>query len=125
MEYRTVAVQSHSLCHGPLRIPRRRCDPTTPICRSPVAPDPERRWYRQFGVERSTLAGAHPKVVWSAIRGIVGARSNAFHGEGGKDGLPADFLVGPDGALLDVHYGAHAADHWELEQVIALARAIR
>ncbi|WP_438043022.1 hypothetical protein [Sorangium sp. So ce128] len=38
------------------------------------------------------------------------------------DQLPADFLVGPDGALLDVHYGAHAADHWELEQVIALAR---
>lgn len=91
----------------------------------PVVPDPERRWYGRFGVERSALAGAHPKVVWSAIRGMVGAPSNPFDGEGGKDGLPADFLVGPDGALLDVRYGAHAADHWELEQVIALARANR
>ncbi|WP_437729858.1 peroxiredoxin-like family protein [Sorangium sp. So ce1335] len=91
----------------------------------PVVPDPERRWYQRFGVERSALAGAHPKVVWSAIRGMVGAPSNPLDGEGGKDGLPADFLVGPDGAILAVRYGAHAADHWELEQVIALARANR
>ncbi|WP_437970971.1 peroxiredoxin-like family protein [Sorangium sp. So ce260] len=91
----------------------------------PVVPDPERRWYRQFGVERSALAGAHPKVVWSAIRGMVGTRSSPFSGEEGNDGLPADFLVSPDGALLGVHYGAHAADHWELAQVIALARTSR
>src|SRR5690606_9419884 len=59
----------------------------------PVVPDPERRWYQQFGVERSALAGAHPKVMWSALRGMVGTPSNPFRGEGGKDGLPADFLV--------------------------------
>lgn len=88
----------------------------------PVVPDPERRWYRQFGVERSALAAAHPKAVWSALRGMVGTRSNPFRGEGGKDGLPADFLVDRDGTILAAHYGGHAADHWELEHVIALAR---
>lgn len=87
----------------------------------PVVPDPERRWYQRFGVERSALAAAHPKAMWSALRGLVGAPSNPFRGEGGKDGLPADFLVGPGGALVAVHYGRHAADHWELEQVISLA----
>lgn len=87
----------------------------------PVVPDPERRWYQRFGVERSALAGAHPKVVWSAMRGLASVPSNPFRGEGGKDGLPADFLVGPEGVILNVHYGRHAADHWEIEQVIELA----
>ncbi len=91
----------------------------------PVVPDPERRWYRQFGVERSAAAALHPMAMWSAIRGLVSARSNPLHGEGGKDGLPADFLVGPDGTILAVHYGRHAADHWELAQVIELAQEHR
>jgi peroxiredoxin len=87
----------------------------------PVVPDLERRWYRHFGVERSPFAILHPRVMWSALKGLVLARSNPFAGEGGQRGLPADFLVGPDGRLLAVHYGAHANDHWELEHVIALA----
>lgn len=87
-----------------------------------VVPDPSRRWYARFGVERSALAGAHPKVMWSALRGMVGTRSNPFRGEGGKDGLPADFLIDHHGRIRAAHYGRHAADHWELEQVLALAR---
>ena len=89
----------------------------------PVVPDPSRRWYARFGVERSPLAGAHPKVMWSALRGMVQAPSNPFRGEGGKDGLPADFLLDRNGMIVAAHYGRHAADHWELEEVIALTRS--
>lgn len=39
----------------------------------PSVPDPDREWYRTFGVERSLLAAAYPQVMWSAMRGLVGA----------------------------------------------------
>jgi peroxiredoxin len=89
----------------------------------PVVPDPERRWYQRFGVERSTLAVAHPKVMWSAMKGLLLAPSSPFQGEGGQSGLPADFLLGPGGKLLNVHYGRHADDQWEVEDVVDLARS--
>lgn len=88
----------------------------------PVVPDPERRYYELFGVERSALAAAHPSVVWDALRGIVLAPSSPFAGEGGQAGLPADFLVDPRGRLVAVHYGRRANDHWELDELLALVR---
>ena len=40
--------------------------------------------------------------------------------EGGNLGLPADILVGPDGRVVAAHYGAHAGDHWEAGDLLAL-----
>ncbi len=88
----------------------------------PVVPDLERQWYERFGVERSALAVAHPKVMWSAMKGLFGAPSSPFQGEGGQSGLPADFLISPTGEILAAHYGRHADDQWELERVVELAR---
>lgn len=85
----------------------------------PTVPDAERRWYRHFGVERSMLAVAHPQVVWSALRGLVGAPSNPFAGGGDQTGLPADFLIDSDGLIVGTHYGQHADDQWSLEEVLA------
>lgn len=87
----------------------------------PVVPDAERRWYRRFGVERSLRALAHPRAMWEGARGLALAPSNPLRGEGGANGLPADFLVDRDGRLRAVHYGQHAADHWEVEEVVRLA----
>lgn len=83
--------------------------------------DPERRFYRAFRVEQATFAVAHPKVMLSAMRGLFTAPSNPFAGGGGQTGLPADFLLSPGGRLLAVHYGEHAADHWEVEELLRLA----
>jgi hypothetical protein len=83
-------------------------------------PDPERRWYRHFGVERSALAVVHPRVVWSALRGLVSAPSNPFAGGTDQTGLPADFLIDPEGTIVALHYGKHADAQWSLEEVLAL-----
>ena len=88
----------------------------------PVVPDPERHWYRRFGVERSVLAVANPKAIWAAMKGLVGAPSSPFEGEGGINGLPADFLIRPTGEIVAAHYGRHADDQWEVDDVASLAR---
>lgn len=91
----------------------------------PTVPDPERRWYRHFGVERSMLAVAHPQVVWSALRGLVGAPSNPFAGGSDQTGLPADFLIDSGGVIVGTHYGQHADDQWSLDDVLAQAKICR
>lgn len=91
----------------------------------PAVPDPERRWYDFFGVEQATFAVARPQVMWSALKGLALARSNPFAGEGGQRGLPADFLLGPDGRLVDLHYGAHADDQWSVDDVLERVAGMR
>jgi AhpC/TSA family len=86
----------------------------------PTVPDPDRRWYRHFGVERSAFAVAHPRVVWSALRGLASAPSNPFAGGSDQAGLPADFLIDSNGTIVAVHYGKHADDQWSLDEVLAL-----
>jgi hypothetical protein len=36
--------------------------------------------------------------------------------------LPADFLVDAQGRVVAAHYGRHADDHWEVDEVLRLAR---
>lgn len=86
----------------------------------PTVPDPDRIWYREFGTERSWLAVAHVQVVGSALRGLFTERSNPFVGGADQTQLPADFLVSPQGTLAHAHYGQHADDHWEVEELLAL-----
>ncbi len=91
----------------------------------PVVPDLERRWYRMFGVERSLGAVLHPDAAWAGLKGLVSVPSSAFAGEGGHDGLPADFLVDRTGVIRALRYGAHANDQWSVEDVAALASKVR
>jgi hypothetical protein len=87
----------------------------------PCVPDPERRFYEHFGVQRSMLAVAHPRVIGSALRGLVLAPSNPFAGGSEPTGLPADFLLDEGGTIRALHYGKHADDQWSLEEVLSLA----
>ncbi|MBZ4395190.1 peroxiredoxin-like family protein [Myxococcus sp. MISCRS1] len=91
----------------------------------PVVPDPERRWYRHFGVEQSRVSALHPRAMLAAVKGLASVPSNPFAGEGGAQGLPADFLLDATGRVLALHRGRHADDHWEVEDVLALARTAR
>ena len=88
-----------------------------------VVPDPEKQWYRRFGVEASLGAMLHPKAMWAAMRGMVQAKMNPLAGEGGMSGLPADVLLDAAGRVLAVKYGAHADDSWSVDEVLALASA--
>lgn len=85
-----------------------------------VVADPHRELYRAFGVGRSVRSIAHPRSWVAALRGwrpSLGLRA----GNGGHLGMPADFLIGPDGDVLAAHYGTHAYDQWTVDRVIELA----
>jgi hypothetical protein len=96
-----------------------------------VVPDPQRRLYREFGVESSRRALLNPRV-WPAILRAV-ARSSwallrgrerppSLNPAGGRLGLPADFLIAPDGTVLASKYGEHAYDQWSVDELLHLVK---
>ncbi|WP_086827135.1 peroxiredoxin-like family protein [Allokutzneria sp. NRRL B-24872] len=96
-----------------------------------VIADPERRYYREFGVEAGRRALLHPKT-WGAILSgtaftLLGKfRPPAAKQEGGRLGLPADFLIDQDGRVLAEKHGEHAYDQWSVDELLALvSRAAR
>lgn len=83
--------------------------------------DPSKVLYRQFGVEASLRALLHPAVLSAGIRGILVTGKFYKKAENGILGLPADFLIGPTGEVLASHYGAHAFDNWDADELLRLA----
>ena len=84
--------------------------------------DPNKHLYREFGIEFSLLSILNPKSWWSGIKGL--ARFPGIPHEKGQShlGLPADFLIAPNGEVLDCYYGKHADDHWSVDQVLQKGR---
>lgn len=85
--------------------------------------DREKRYYRQFGVESSwkfASATAVRAALGSILRGNFGLKIT-----GGPLGLPAEFLVAPDGRIKAAHYGKHAYDQWPVQTLLDLARGSR
>lgn len=91
----------------------------------PVVPDLERTWYTRFGVERSLASWLHPVAQWRGAKGMVLVPSKAFVGEGGHDGLPADFLLDGENRLLACRYAAHAADDWSVDDLFREVDKVR
>jgi peroxiredoxin len=85
--------------------------------------DPGKALYRQFGVVTSWLAPLHPAVLWAGFRGVLATRKLYKKAEHGILGLPADFLIAPDGEVRAAHYGRHAYDNWDADQLLRLAGA--
>jgi len=83
--------------------------------------DPGKALYRQFGVEESWLAPLHPAVLWAGFRGVLATGKLYKRAENGILGLPADFLIAPTGKVLAAHYGRHAYDNWDADQLLRLA----
>ncbi len=90
-----------------------------------AVPDPDRHFYRLVGAEQSPFAVVHPKVMGAAVAGFFGARSNPLAGGRDQTQLPADLLLTPDGTVAAVHYGTHANDQWELDELLARFRDAR
>ena len=95
-----------------------------------VVADPGRVLYREFGVEYGPRALLDPRG-WPTIARAVAREVRAVRRrdrpapptrpEGGRLGLPADFLIGPDGRVLAAEYGAHLDDQWSVDELLALA----
>lgn len=85
--------------------------------------DPSKTLYRQFEVEASLLALLHPAVLWAGFRGVLATGKIYKKAENGVLGLPADFLIAPSGEVLAAHYGTHAYDNWNADNLLRLAAA--
>ncbi|MEU5308743.1 peroxiredoxin-like family protein [Streptomyces sp. NPDC021562] len=94
-----------------------------------VIADPAKRLYAEFGVESSPrallslrawapTARAILRSTWTILRGRERPPSRRPHG--GRLGLPADFLIAPDGRILAAKYGEHAYDQWSVDRLLEL-----
>jgi hypothetical protein len=71
-----------------------------------VIPEPHKRLYREFGVESSLWSVLDPRALPAQIRGLFAKRRKlALDMHGGIFGLPADFLIAPDGHVRAVSTG--------------------
>ncbi|WP_246540828.1 peroxiredoxin-like family protein [Mycobacterium spongiae] len=97
-----------------------------------VIADPDRVHYREFGVETGLRAVADPRSWWAAMRGGTAMlhrndpdRAGVTLGDGSTHlGLPADFLIDPDGTVVAVHYGRYADDQWSVAELLNIQRSL-
>jgi peroxiredoxin len=94
-----------------------------------VVADPDKVLYREFGVESAPRSLLHPKAWPAIVRAIAVALPDVVRGrrpappskpEGGRFGLPADFLVAPDGRVLASRHGTHVYDQWSVDELLDL-----
>jgi len=97
-----------------------------------VVADPGRALYREFGVEYGPRALLDPRGWPGIVRAVVAELRAVRRGEhpapptrpdGGRLGLPADFLIAPDGRILAAKHGAHVDDQWSVDELLALVPA--
>jgi peroxiredoxin len=86
--------------------------------------DPEKQLYAEFGVgNMSPMAAMDPRAWLAAGRALT--RAPSLRGATGKGeehlGLPADFLIDPDGRVLAAKYGRRVDDHWSVDDLLDLA----
>lgn len=98
-----------------------------------VVADPDKQLYVEFGVEAAPRALLHPRAWGSILRAVLhglvaivrdGRPVPPTNPEGGRFGLPADFLIASDGRVLARKYGLHADDQWSVDELLALSRSL-
>jgi len=83
--------------------------------------DAEKLYYKEFGVESSLAFFLNREAIAAAIRGILRGKLS-FKMTGGPLGLPADFLIEPNGLVRAAKYGRHAYDQWSVDELLELAK---
>jgi peroxiredoxin len=93
----------------------------------PLIADPKRELYRRLGVERRLSSLLRLRALRAAFAGetaVFGKRSTKrgalgpVKPTGGRLGLPADFLIAPDGRITALKYGRHAYDQWTVDELL-------
>lgn len=99
----------------------------------PLIADPDRALYRQLGVERRLRSLLSLRALRAAFAGLAAAlgQHSTKRGplgpvkpKGGRLGLPADFLIAPDGRIAALKYGRHAYDQWTVDELLAHVRPV-
>ena len=99
----------------------------------PLIADPERELYRRLGVERRPSSLLSTRALRAAIAGQAAALGNRstkrgalgpIKPTGGRLGLPADFLIAPDGRVAALKYGQHAYDQWTVDELLDHAHPV-
>ena len=94
-----------------------------------VIADPDKRLYIEFGVESGVRALLDPRAWVRVIQGILRSALLALrkqqpvptlNPQGGRLGLPADFLIASDGRVLASKYGSHVYDQRSVDEILAL-----
>ncbi|PSL54112.1 peroxiredoxin [Saccharothrix carnea] len=96
-----------------------------------VVGDPEKRLYVEFGVESAPRSVLDPRAWGAMVRGTVRDLGPVLRGrrplpkvEGGRLGLPVDFLIAPDGTVVAEKRGQHAYDQWSVAELLTHAQAL-
>jgi peroxiredoxin len=85
--------------------------------------DPYKKLYSEFGVRSSLMAVLDPRAPLAGLRArsvVHSVRGAMAIGEQHL-GLPAEFLIGPDGLVLAAKHGRHANDQWSVDELLELA----
>src|SRR5207253_7209739 len=93
----------------------------------PLIADPDRELYGRLGVEHRPSSLLSARALRAAIAGQTAAlgkrstmrgRLGPIRPTGGLLGLPADFLIAPDGRVAALKYGEHAYDQWAVDELL-------
>ena len=88
----------------------------------PIAGDPERSAYDAFGLELSWSGMFSPAFMGQAMRGMLSGFITVPIGET-INGLPGDFIIDESGSVSHAHYGRHAGDSLDVDELLELAKA--
>ena len=81
----------------------------------PLLADPEARLYNLYGVETSAAKLAQTMAMPETAATVQAAAALGFplirETDSNFERMPADFLIGPDGLLLQAHYANQITDH--------------
>lgn len=95
-----------------------------------VVGDPDKKVYREFGVESTPRSLLDPRAWGGIVVGVLRdlgplltrRRPLPPKANGGRLGLPADFLIDSAGRVVAAKYGEHANDQWSVDELLTLAR---
>lgn len=90
-----------------------------------LVPDPEKRIFKTYGVERGWAGMFSFAVMREYIRALrAGFPSGMLTSDGGVTGNPADFLINREGRIVYAQYGKHYADSLEASQIAEICPKI-
>lgn len=121
-ELENANIRHYSVFHSPAE-KMRLYYPELPPFR--VILDPAQSLYEKFGVENSLAGYLNPLSAVNLIRSFTTDFKKRFDPDGDSTTMPADFLIDPEGRIVDVHYGEYVGDSWKVEEVLSKASSAR